>query len=190
MNSTWCKSQPASARYFRASRSSLRLFTSSRTISPGPILRTISPYTQRMVSSLPGQSVGLWGQPNQVASWGSHSAGMAKPSAAGVCSRVVKVFGIKPWRIGSFPQMSTWNADRSLSLSRRRGSAKKAPEAERSTARLGLTAHHQCGAPGVIDDFTADVAQDVAPQRMADGRTGHHQFVRAAMDFPQNLFQN
>jgi peptide-methionine (R)-S-oxide reductase len=34
-----------------------------RTTSPGEILRTISVYTQRIVSSLPGQSVGLCGQP-------------------------------------------------------------------------------------------------------------------------------
>src|SRR5438128_1719524 len=57
-----------------------------RTISPGAIFRTISPYTQRMVSSLSGQSVGLCGQPSHVASCGSHSAGIEKLSAAGVRS--------------------------------------------------------------------------------------------------------
>src|SRR5689334_14713685 len=36
-----------------------------------------------MVLSLPGQSVALWGHPSHVASCGSHSAGMVKPSLAG-----------------------------------------------------------------------------------------------------------
>ena len=54
------------------------------TFSPAAILRTISPYAHSMVWSLPGQSVRQWGQPSQVASCGSHSAGMAKPSWAGV----------------------------------------------------------------------------------------------------------
>jgi hypothetical protein len=40
------------------------------------------------VSSLSGQSVGLWGQASQVASCGSHSAGMEKPRAAGVVAVV------------------------------------------------------------------------------------------------------
>ncbi len=54
-----------------------------RTRSPAPILRAISPYTHRIVSSLSGQSAELCGQPSQVASCGSHSAGMEKPRSAG-----------------------------------------------------------------------------------------------------------
>src|SRR3954470_16409625 len=38
-----------------------------------------------MVSSLPGQSVALCGQPSQVASCFSHSAGNEKPNSAGLC---------------------------------------------------------------------------------------------------------
>src|SRR6058998_1527619 len=37
-----------------------------------------------MGANLPGQSVSSCGQPSQVASWGSHSAGMRKPRARGV----------------------------------------------------------------------------------------------------------
>ncbi len=55
-----------------------------RTFSPTAILRTISPYTQGMGANLPGQSVCIGGQPSQVASCGSHSAGMGYPSAAGM----------------------------------------------------------------------------------------------------------
>ena len=36
-----------------------------------------------MGAKRPGQSAALWGQASQVAAWGSHSAGMAKPWAAG-----------------------------------------------------------------------------------------------------------
>src|SRR5207249_8209698 len=39
-----------------------------------------------MASSFPGQSDGLCGQASQVASCRSHSAGIEKPSAAGVAS--------------------------------------------------------------------------------------------------------
>src|SRR6266481_9521006 len=66
-----------------------------RTISPGRILRVISPYTQRIVSTLPGQSVELCGQPSQVASCLSHSAGIEKPSAAGVESVKIWSFAIE-----------------------------------------------------------------------------------------------
>ena len=54
-----------------------------RMVSPAAILRTISVYTQRMVLSFPGQSVGWCGQASQVASCVSHSAGMEKPRDAG-----------------------------------------------------------------------------------------------------------
>src|SRR5262249_22304280 len=48
-----------------------------------------------MVSSLPGQSVGLWGQPSHVASCGSHSAGIAYPNSMGVGSDVERGFSIR-----------------------------------------------------------------------------------------------
>src|SRR5579863_3520986 len=52
--------------------------------------RTISVYTHRMVSSLSGQSVGWCGQASQVASWVSHSAGIEKPSEAGLTAVAFK----------------------------------------------------------------------------------------------------
>lgn len=83
-NSTLAASAPARVKYRRASFSSARESTSMRTVSPGAILRTISAYAQRMVSSLSGQSVGLCGHPIHVASCVSHSAGMRNPSERGM----------------------------------------------------------------------------------------------------------
>ena len=46
--------------------------------------RTISANAQGMVGNFPGQSVTSCGQPSQVPSWGSHSAGMRYSRSAGV----------------------------------------------------------------------------------------------------------
>src|SRR5262245_25368909 len=48
-----------------------------------------------MVSSLPGQSVGLLGHPSHVASCLSHSACIEKPNAAGVSLVLEPSFNIK-----------------------------------------------------------------------------------------------
>src|SRR5437868_5394705 len=79
-----------------------------------------------MVSSLPGQSVGLWGQPSQVAACFSHSAGMEKPSSAGVTFCCALCLSIKsackivaPTRLSMLqsrevsPSLSTPNEDSS-----------------------------------------------------------------------------
>src|SRR5262249_40247347 len=81
-------------KYLRANPSPVLSLTRIRTISAAAILRTISPYTHRIVSSLVGQSVRLCGQPSHVASCCSHSAGIARPSSFGVGSLVA--FCIKP----------------------------------------------------------------------------------------------
>jgi hypothetical protein len=55
--------------------------------SPGTRWRTTSAYTHWIGSNLPGQSLRSCGQAIQVARCGSHSAGMRKPSAAGVSAK-------------------------------------------------------------------------------------------------------
>src|SRR5208282_3641357 len=57
-----------------------------------------------MVSSLPGQSVGLCGQPSQVASCLFHSAGIEKSSSAGVDSVAIFCSGITRVEHRSFCQ--------------------------------------------------------------------------------------
>src|SRR5271168_1824566 len=59
-----------------------------------------------MGANLPGQSARSWGQEIQVAAWGSHSAGMRKPSAAGFSCPEAETF--LDWRglIGVTPAAS------------------------------------------------------------------------------------
>src|SRR6266849_9299043 len=61
-----------------------RLSTRMKTRSTLDKWRTISAKAQGIGANFPGQSVSSWGQPSQVASCGSHSAGMRKPSEYGV----------------------------------------------------------------------------------------------------------
>src|SRR6266704_2121755 len=61
-----------------------RFSTSKKTRSTLDRWRTISAKAQGIGANFPGQSVSSCGQPSQVASCGSHSAGMRKPRACGV----------------------------------------------------------------------------------------------------------
>src|SRR5439155_26206231 len=64
-------------------------------ISPGAIFLIISTYAHGMGANFPGQSLMLCGHPTHVASCASHSAGMRKPSAAGLRPKAFEVrFGI------------------------------------------------------------------------------------------------
>src|SRR5438874_1888389 len=67
-------------------------FTRMCTFSARARCRTISAYTHGIGWNRPGQSAGLCGHAIQVAACGSHSAGMRKPSAAGVASSLSKDF--------------------------------------------------------------------------------------------------
>jgi len=75
----------ASARF--AAASCAASFTIRRTRSLRAMARMISAKAQGMAPNLPGQSRALCGQASQVAACGSHSAGMWKPSEAGVAAR-------------------------------------------------------------------------------------------------------
>ena len=84
------KSRPGSA--FAPSRSDRARFCTSgarlmRTFSNRLMIATISANRPGIGRKRPGQVSRLCGHDSQTAAWGSHSAGMRKPSAAGVGSR-------------------------------------------------------------------------------------------------------
>src|SRR5207245_10739642 len=70
-------------------------FTMILMSSPGAIFLIIPTYAHGMGPNFPGQSLMLCGHPTQVASCACHSAGMRKPSAAGLRPKAFEVrFGI------------------------------------------------------------------------------------------------
>src|SRR6202158_912977 len=82
--STASRLAPDFFKMVRTRDSDARFSTSRKTRSTFDKCRTISANAHGMGANFPGQSVSSWGQPSQVASWRSHSAGMRKPTAYGV----------------------------------------------------------------------------------------------------------
>src|SRR5713226_5083057 len=82
--STASRLAPDFFRMVRTRDSASRFSTSRNTRSTCDKWRTISAKAHGMGANFPGQSVSSCGQPSQVASWRSHSAGMRKPRACGV----------------------------------------------------------------------------------------------------------
>src|SRR6266446_4986838 len=82
--STASRLAPAFFKIVRTRDSDSRFSTSRKTRSAFDKCRTISAKAHGMGANFPGQSVSSCGQPSQVASCRSHSAGMRKPSAYGV----------------------------------------------------------------------------------------------------------
>src|SRR6266478_4320242 len=85
---TWKKSTASrlAPDFFKMARtrdSASRFSTSRYTRSTFDKCRTISANAQGIGANFPGQSVSSCGQPSQVESWRSHSAGIRKPRAYG-----------------------------------------------------------------------------------------------------------
>src|SRR6266404_2688063 len=81
--STASRLAPDFFKMVRTRDSDSRFSTSRNTRSTLDKCRTISANAQGIGANFPGQSVSSCGQPSQVASWRSHSAGIRKPRACG-----------------------------------------------------------------------------------------------------------